>query len=108
VGVIEHDAEHDLLQMSTVVFGMAVLAEAFATGAFEPQCRGVEKRDRNGTEQRLAVAIERLFDRLCGAAARRIDLTEPGHRTIGVGAIDALGTRPAHPAPPSLCLAVRT
>ena len=30
--------------------------EAFATGAFEPQCRAVEKRDRNGTEQRLAVA----------------------------------------------------
>jgi hypothetical protein len=29
---------------------MTVLAEAFTTGAFEPQCRGVEKRDRNGTE----------------------------------------------------------
>lgn len=55
--------------MPTVVFGMTVLAEAFTTGAFEPQCRGVEKRDRNGTEQRLAVAIERLFDRLRGAAA---------------------------------------
>ena len=108
VGVIEHDAEHDLLQMSTVVFGMAILAETFTTGAFEPQCRGVEKRDRNGTEQRLAVAIERLFDRLRGAAARRIDLAEPGHRLIGVVEIEPLGARHAHPAAPVIGMAVGT
>ena len=108
VGVIEHNAEHDLLQMPTVVFGMTVLAEAFTTGAFEPQCRGVEKRDRNGTEQRLAVAIERLFDRLRGAAARRIDLAEPGHRLIGVVEIEPLGARHAHPAAPVIGMAVGT
>ena len=87
---------------------MAVLAEAFATGAFEPQGRGVEKRDRNGTEQRLAVAIERLFDRLRGVAARRIDLAEPGHRLIGVVEIEPLGTRHAHPAAPVIGMAIGT
>ena len=94
--------------MSTVVFGMTVLAEAFATGALEPQCRGVEKRDRNGTEQRLAMAIERLFDRLRGAAARRIDLAEPGHRLINVVEIEPLGSRYAHPAAPVIGMAVGT
>ena len=28
VGIIEHDAEHDLLQVPAVVFGMAALAQA--------------------------------------------------------------------------------
>jgi hypothetical protein len=36
VGVIEHDAEHDLFQMPAVVLGVAVLAQALAAGAFEP------------------------------------------------------------------------
>ena len=68
VGIIEHDAEHDLIQMPAVVFGMAALAQALAAGTFEPQRRGVEKCDRDGAEQRLAMAIERLFDRLMRAA----------------------------------------
>src|ERR1700722_20528088 len=89
-------------------FGMTVLAEAFTTGAFEPQCRGVEKRDRNGTEQRLAVAIERLFDRLRGAAVRRIDPAQPSHRLIGVVEIEPLGARHAHPAAPVIGMAVGT
>ena len=86
--------------MPTVVFGVAVLAEARTTGAFEPQCRSVEKRDRNGAEQRLAVAIERLFNGLRGTAARRIDLAEPGHRLVGVVEIEPFGAGDAHPAEP--------
>lgn len=37
VGIIEHDAEHDLLQMPAVVLGVTVLAQAVTAGAFEPQ-----------------------------------------------------------------------
>jgi hypothetical protein len=36
VGVVEHDAEHNLLQVTAVVFRVAVLAEALATGTLEP------------------------------------------------------------------------
>jgi hypothetical protein len=33
VGLIEHDAKHDLLQMPAVVFGMPVLAQVLAAGS---------------------------------------------------------------------------
>ena len=36
VGIIEHDAEHDLFQMPSVVLGMAVLTQALTAGALEP------------------------------------------------------------------------
>src|ERR1700730_8347883 len=52
--------------------------------------------------------IERLFDRLRGAAARRTDLAEPGHRLIGVVEIEPLGARHAHPAAPVIGMAVGT
>ena len=106
VGIIEHDAEHDLFQMPAVVFGVAALAQALAAGTFEPQCRGVEKCDRDGAEQRLALAIERLFDHLSGAATRGVDRAKPGHRLIGVVEIEPFSTRHAHPAAPVIGMAV--
>ena len=36
VGVVEHDAEHDLLEVTAIIFGVAVLAEALAAGPLEP------------------------------------------------------------------------
>jgi hypothetical protein len=86
--------------MPAVVFGVAVLAKALTPAAFEPQRRGVEKRDRNSTEQRLAVAIERLLDGLGGAPAGRVALAEPGHRLVGVVEIEPVGAWHAHPAQP--------
>ncbi len=106
VGIIEHDAEHDLLQVPAVVFGMAALAQALTAGTLEPQARGVEKCDRDGAEQRLALAIERLFDRLSGAATRGVDRAKPGHRLIGVVEIEPFSTRHAHPAAPVIGMAV--
>jgi hypothetical protein len=86
--------------MPAVVLGVTVLAQAVATGALEPQRRRVEKCDRHRTEQRLAMTIERLFDRLGGAAARRVDFAEPGHSLVGVIEIEPLGAGDAHPAQP--------
>ena len=54
------------------------------------------------------MAIEHLFDRLRGAAARGIDLAELGHRLIGVVEIESLGARHAHPAAPVIGMAVGT
>ena len=54
------------------------------------------------------MAIEHLFDRLRGAAARGIDLAELGHRLIGVVEIEPLGARHAHPAAPVIGMAVGT
>ena len=73
VRVIEHDAEHDLLQVPAVVLGVAALAQALTAGALEPQARGIEEGDRGGAEQRLAMAVERFLDRLGGAAAIRVE-----------------------------------
>ena len=36
VGVIHHDAEHDLLQVPSVVLGMAALTQVLTAGALEP------------------------------------------------------------------------
>jgi len=83
--------------MPAVVFRVAVLAQALAAGTFEPQRRGVEKRDRNSAEQRLAMSVERLLDGLGGAAARRVDRSEPGHRLVGMVEIEPFSARHAHP-----------
>jgi len=92
--------------MPAVVFRVAVLAQALAAGTFEPQRRGVEKRDRNSAEQRLAMSVERLLDGLGGAAARRVDRSEPGHRLVGMVEIEPFSARHAPPAEPVVGMAV--
>jgi hypothetical protein len=85
---------------------VTVLAQALAASALEPQGRGVEKSNRNGAEQRLAMPVERLFDRLGGAAAIVVDRTEPGHRLIGMVEIEPVGARHAQTTAPVAGVAI--
>ncbi len=68
---------------------MAALAERGATVTFEIQRGGVEEGDRQRAEQRFAMLVERLLDRIgaitCLTVILAIDrLAQPGHRLIGV------------------------
>src|SRR5271166_3304786 len=58
---VEHDAQHNLMQLWPEVLGEATLAQRGAAMTLEIQGRGVEERHRQFAEQRLAVAIERLL-----------------------------------------------
>ena len=85
---------------------MAVLAQTFAAGALEPKTRRIEEGDRDGAEQRLAMPVERLLDRLGHAAAARIDGAQPGHRLIGMVEIELLGAGHAQTVAPFAGVAV--
>ena len=55
-GLVEHDTDHHLTQVGPMVFGDAVLTEAFATAAGEHQGGGVEQHDREvGGHRQLVV-----------------------------------------------------
>ncbi len=88
--LVQHDAQHDLVELRAVVLGRAALTQRGATAALEIQRAGVEEGNRDRAEQRTAMRMQRLLDRV-GAASRRevvglaCDvLTEPGHRLVGV------------------------
>ena len=107
VPLVEHDAEHHLLQMAAVVLGMAALAEGFAAGALEPQAGGVEERQRDGAEQRQAMAVERLLDGFGGPVAGRVHLAKPRHGLVGLIEVEVVRTGHAKSVAPSAGVTVR-
>jgi hypothetical protein len=64
VVTIEDDPENHLVEMRPVVLRMAALAETGAAVALKLQAGGVEEGDRHRAQQRLAMAVEGLFDRI--------------------------------------------
>jgi len=89
-----------------VILRVAALAQALAARALEPQARRIEKGDRDGAEQRLAMPIECLFDRLGHAAAIGVDPTKPGHRLVGMVEVEPVGIGDAQTIAPLAGVAV--
>ncbi len=106
IRVIEHDAEHDLLEVPAVIFGVSAATQALAASPLEPQRRGIEERDRDRTEPRLTMMVERFFDRLGRAAAVLVHGAEPCHGFVSVVEIEPVDTGNAQAVAPLVRMAV--
>src|ERR1017187_6514405 len=90
--VVQHHAYYHLLQVGTMVFGVAVLAESLASFALEVDRRRIEKHDVQIGEKLATPRAQRLFNEvLVGTGSERRgpvllgfrkNFSQPGHGPV--------------------------
>ena len=107
VVAVENHAEHHLLEVRTIVFAVAELAQRLSAGTLEVQRCRIEEGDRHFAKQLLPMAVEVLFDGIRSGAAVGDLLAEPNHRAVGVIERQLFSAGNAEAMVPSAGMAIR-
>ncbi len=84
------------------------MTQALTASPLKPQRRGIEEGDRDRTQLRLTVAVERFLDRLGRAAPLPVHGAKPRHGLVGMVEIKPLGTGDTQAVAPFVGMAVGT